>query len=272
MCGIGGFFIGPDSTLLEAENIGKLRKFTTELLRNLEQHGKDASGLAIVRKDGIKIFKQPLKSSELVELESFKDFVKNNLTDETISVMAHARIPTCGSENDNSNNHPVVHGNVVGIHNGHIGNHDEIFEELKVKRTAEVDSEAIFALLNLAWDHEVKTTTYIRDRDYIDAVIKTTPFLKGTWAYVAVNARILDRMAIVRGGSSCVVINKLLKEKEKMLIFCTTLKTAEEAGTVSDLWDEVKYPTYEYLKDNLALIIKLDDKREIDITEQKMGG
>lgn len=272
MCGIGGFFVSPESTLLKGKNIKKLEKFTTELLKNLEPMGKLASGLAITRTDGVRVFKQAVNALELVESKSFKDFIQKNLTDKTISVMVHTRFPTCGDKRNNANNHPVIHGNVVGVHNGHINNHEDLFDKLKVKRIGEVDSEAIFAMLNLAWDHEIKVTTNIRDIDFTDAVIKTAPALKGNYAYAAINARVPKRMALVRGGSNCMIVKKLEDKKEKMVSFATLLKPVEDAGTLAGLWDIVEHKEYEYLTDNSLLNIKVNDKDEIEIWERKIGG
>lgn len=271
MCGIGGFFVSPESDLLIGNNISKLEKFTVELLKNLEDRGKEASGLAITRSDGVKVFKQAVKSSELVESAHFKGFIKANLTFKTISVMVHTRIPTCGGTSNNDNNHPVIHGNVVGVHNGHITNHADLFSKLRVKRLAEVDSEAIFALLNLAWDHEIKAANF-KDIDYSDALVKTAPALEGMYAYAAVNARFPERLGLVRGGSNCVMVQKLRREKDKMISFATTLSPLEKAGNSAGLWDVLKTEEYDYLTDKAALSIKVNDKNEIDIWERKTGG
>lgn len=271
MCGIGGFFVSPESKLLVGKNLKKLEKFTIELLKNLEKHGKEASGLAITRIDGVKVFKQPVKSGDLVESTHFKDFLRTNLTFKTISVMVHTRLPTCGDKSNNANNHPVIHGNVVGVHNGHISNHMEVFDKLRVKRIGEVDSEAIFALLNLAWDHEVKTTNF-RDVDYTDALTKTATSLKGSYAYAAVNARFPGRLGLVRGGSDCVIVQKLQKEKEKMISFATSMGSVEDAGKSAGLWDKIKNDDYDFLTDKAVLSIKVNDEKEVEIWERKIGG
>lgn len=270
MCGIGGFFISPKSTLLTTSNIGKLGEFTTELLKRLESHGKDASGLAITRSDGVKIFKQPVGALELVELPSFKKFIGAHLTPKTLSVMVHTRLPTCGGTDNNANNHPVVHGDVVGVHNGIISNHVELFKKLKVKRIAEVDSEAIFALLNQAWDHEIKITSRFRDVDYVDGVVKTAPSIKGTFAYAAVNANIPDRMALVRSSSACAFVQKLQKEEELMVSFATSLLSVEGAGKSAGLWKEVDSKGYNYLTDDTMLSLKLNGNNEIEVSEHQI--
>lgn len=272
MCGIGGFFISPNSILLKEENISKLRTLTVELLRNLETNGKQAAGVAVTNLAGIKVFKQPVTASELIKMPLFVDFLLENLDDQTISVMVHTRLPTCGDKENNDNNHPVIHGDVVGVHNGHISNHNELFRKLKVKRNAEVDSESIFALLNLAWAHEIKTTTHIRDIDYTDAVVKSLPSVTGPLTFAAVNARMPKRLTLVRSGNPCIIVKALNKEPEKMITFSTNQSSSEKAGEVAGLWKDIPAKDYDFVPEKSMLHIRLDHKDEIDISERKIGG
>lgn len=63
--------------------------------------------------------------------------------------VGHVRFATHGSPEDNRNNHPLAHGNIIGVHNGILRNHEEI---LKITGRQDpktlVDSEAIFAAVN----------------------------------------------------------------------------------------------------------------------------
>jgi glucosamine 6-phosphate synthetase-like amidotransferase/phosphosugar isomerase protein len=68
-------------------------------------------------------------------------------------VLVHVRDYTKGLPSIESNNHPVRHGSVVGIHNGIITNDEEIFARHRFVRSAPdmtVDSAAIFALVEFA--------------------------------------------------------------------------------------------------------------------------
>lgn len=273
MCGIGGFFISPNSTLLtKEEDISKLRTLTIEMLKELQTHGKIAAGAAIVSDGGIRVFKQPVVAGDLVKMPLFIDFLSEYLDNTTISVMVHTRLPTCGDKENNDNNHPVIHGDVVGVHNGHIGNHEDLFDKLKVKRIGEVDSEAIFALLNLAWAHEIKGAYPVRDVDYTDAVVKSLPSVTGSYAFAAVNARIPGRLALAREGSPCIIVKSLWKKPEKIVTFSTTLKASEDAGKTAGLWDKVAVKDYDSVSDKHMLHIRTDHKGEIDLGERKIGG
>ena len=272
MCGIGGFFVSPNSTLLKEGGLIKLRELAVETLKNLQPNGREAAGIAIVKDDGIRVFKQPVIASKMIEMPEFTSFIVQNIDSKTISVLIHTRLPTCGDKENNNNNHPVIHGDVVGIHNGHVNNHKDIFEKLKVKRVGEVDSEAIFALLNLAWAHEIKTTTHVRDIDYTDAVVKSVSVLSGQYAFAAVNARVPTRLALVRSGQPCAVVKRLWKEDERMITFATNVRATEEAGKVAKIWESVPCKDYDFAPDKAMLHIRLDHKGDIEIGERKIGG
>lgn len=61
----------------------------------------------------------------------------------------HTRFATHGSPEDNRNNHPIEHGNIIGVHNGVLRNHEEVLKITgRQDPETEVDSEAIFAAVN----------------------------------------------------------------------------------------------------------------------------
>ena len=68
----------------------------------------------------------------------------------SVEVLLHVRDYTKGHPTVEANNHPVRHGQVVGVHNGIILNDEEIFERHAIQRhepSMTVDTEAIFALV-----------------------------------------------------------------------------------------------------------------------------
>lgn len=64
-------------------------------------------------------------------------------------IVAHTRYATHGTPKDMRNNHPILHGNIMGVHNGVLRNHEDILAITGREDPAtEVDSEAIFAAVN----------------------------------------------------------------------------------------------------------------------------
>jgi len=140
MCGIGGFSIcTKDHRGIDSRELAK------QLLVRLQDRGRDATGAVWSEQNGSEreLFyaKAPVAASE---------FVKHSLAQVprfTRTALLHTRYATLGDPENNDNNHPIVVPRVVGVHNGHIGNHADIFKMLGVKRIAQVDSEAIFQLI-----------------------------------------------------------------------------------------------------------------------------
>lgn len=140
MCGIGGFSIcTKDHRKIDSRILAK------ELLIRLQDRGRDATGAVWSEQNGAEreLFyaKAPVPATEFVRhsLEQVPRYTR--------TALLHTRYATLGDPDNNDNNHPIVVPRVVGVHNGHIQNHKDIFRLLGVERIAEVDSEAIFQLI-----------------------------------------------------------------------------------------------------------------------------
>lgn len=78
-----------------------------------------------------------------------KAIEKMNLDDDATWLVGHVRYATHGDPKNMNNNHPLVHGSIVGVHNGVLRNHDSILKDTgREKANTQVDSEAIFAAVN----------------------------------------------------------------------------------------------------------------------------
>jgi glucosamine 6-phosphate synthetase-like amidotransferase/phosphosugar isomerase protein len=137
MCGIAGFCIN------EKEHIDA-RALAGSLLHQIVERGTDATGMAWFDKKENKVkysrWNKPAPLFVATRLQNMGSNTKN--------CILHTRYATQGSPKNMDNNHPIVCKNIVGVHNGHISNDKEIFKEHKMFRKGQVDSEAIFALLN----------------------------------------------------------------------------------------------------------------------------
>jgi len=152
MCGLAGVLIGDNSNGEVLERIKGL--FTMNLLAN-EERGKEATGVSVLNCDcAFFVKKSPTRASQFIESKSYKNFMNDMVGEEATILLGHTRRPTKGTPDNNDNNHPVVVGDTVGIHNGTITNDDEIFlskdrrRDRKRRRIGSVDSEAIFALMD----------------------------------------------------------------------------------------------------------------------------
>jgi glucosamine 6-phosphate synthetase-like amidotransferase/phosphosugar isomerase protein len=148
MCGIAGILLAQG----HKQNVQTIRElFTANLLAN-EVRGKEATGVLIVQSDGSYLLKKDaLSASEFVKSSAYQAALAA-VGPETVLLLGHTRKPTKGSPRDNNNNHPIIRGRTIGVHNGTLSNDDEIFQKhLKSgpeSRIGAVDSEAIFALID----------------------------------------------------------------------------------------------------------------------------
>lgn len=138
MCGIAGYSLTEGSTL-------DPYRAARVLLASVAERGADAAGCAYVGDDGVIVHKQPGGASRFLEQFAIPHDLRQ--------VLLHVRDHTKGRPSLAANNHPIRHGSIVGVHNGRIDNDEAIFARLGCGRAEDgmtVDSEAIFALLNMS--------------------------------------------------------------------------------------------------------------------------
>ena len=139
MCGIAGYSLSPDSDVprtLAAQ----------ALLAGIAERGADAAGYAFRSpRSPVVVHKQRSGASRLLD--------QVEIDADATDVLLHVRDYTKGHPTIESNNHPIRHGAVVGVHNGIIFNDEELLESYDIERehpSMTVDSEAIFALAELS--------------------------------------------------------------------------------------------------------------------------
>jgi glucosamine 6-phosphate synthetase-like amidotransferase/phosphosugar isomerase protein len=135
LCGIAGYSFDPESRLQRT-------LVARALLAGIAERGADAVGYAY-RTPGsrVAVYKQRSGPSALLE--------RIWVPDDATKLLVHVRDYTKGHPSLEANNHPIRHGDVVGVHNGIIRNDDELFERHRIDRAEPgmtVDSEIIFAL------------------------------------------------------------------------------------------------------------------------------
>ena len=121
-----------------------MQKIYKDILTASVSRGHDATGIAATMSDGkIRVSKAPNPSPLFVNDAAYKVVMDAN----PVTVIGHVRAATKGSPLINNNNHPILAGNIVGVHNGVIRNDDYLTKHYHLKRYAEVDSEVVFSLL-----------------------------------------------------------------------------------------------------------------------------
>jgi glucosamine--fructose-6-phosphate aminotransferase (isomerizing) len=135
LCGIAGYSLDLESRV---ERTVAVRA----LLAGIAERGADAVGYAYRSSaPEVTVHKQRSGATALLE--------RIHVPEDATQLLVHVRDYTKGHPSLVANNHPIRHGDVVGIHNGVIRNDDELFAQHRIPRaeaSMTVDSEIIFAL------------------------------------------------------------------------------------------------------------------------------
>ncbi len=178
MCGIIGY-IG------RSEATGILIKG----LKGLEYRGYDSGGIGVLNNDKITVVKA---AGEIKNLEKklLSMDVHGNLG------IGHTRWATHGAANE-TNAHPHVSKHFAVVHNGIIENYREIRESLEMSGfsfESETDTEVIPKLLELNYTGSVE-----------EAIKKTLPLLKGSYALGIVCSESPDTLYCAKNGSPLII-------------------------------------------------------------------
>jgi hypothetical protein len=177
---------------------------TTELLTLTQPRGKDATGVATMFADcdymGLKM---GISAQDFIarfgdteeDYEGYLKIWRKKTRPAKISI-GHCRKPSTGGASgpeNNKNNHPIKIGDIIGVHNGTLTNHDKIFTNLGCKRDGNVDSEAIFRLLHHYTDNGNEPFT-------TQAMQETCKRISGSYAVMAFSGNNPFQMAAFRDG------------------------------------------------------------------------
>ena len=180
MCGIVGY-IGNK----------KASNFLIEGLSKLEYRGYDSAGIAVINKGSVEIRKHKGRLSNLVEE------LENNSADGSIGI-GHTRWATHGEPSDvNSHPHQTSKGDITVVHNGIIENYNELTKWLKSEGyefKSATDTEVIPNLIH-----------YYYKGDLLEAVVKATEKLEGSYALGVVCGQEPDKIVAVRKDSPLIV-------------------------------------------------------------------
>ena len=149
-------------------------------LSHLEYRGYDSSGVALVGKEKISVFKAQGKLSNLVE-----ELRKSNPNDiNSKTGIGHIRWATHGLPTvTNAHPHTCTCGGLTLVHNGIIENYQEIKLELEKQGCifkSETDTEAAAHLI---------AQEYGKTNNLVEAVMNATKKLKGAWAFLVMHKK-----------------------------------------------------------------------------------
>lgn len=138
MCGIAGF------SLVPGEGINA-RRLAHSLLLSIEERGTHATGAAWHNpiENRVHVAKKAMRATAFAQTGRLA-----RMDPDTVTAILHTRFATKGSPANPANNHPIVSGRIIGVHNGHLANDDELFSRYPGERRGQVDSEAAFAVLD----------------------------------------------------------------------------------------------------------------------------
>lgn len=231
MCGIAGFCFTADTCV-------NARVLSRALLGSIESRGREATGYAAfdVATQTIVSNNAPVKATEFVKMR--KEF---RLPAESRQVILHTRLATQGTVKNPLNNHPVLAytedgQTVAAVHNGSVWNDDVPFDTYGLPRFAQVDSEAIPAMVAA-----FPTDFYAEIFGELEGGIATG------W----LDERTPRRLNLVRAWDSPMVVASIdlidrLGSKVKGIMFASTVAALTAGLTALGLsWDDEGVDQYE---------------------------
>ena len=237
MCGIAGIVRWGDKPI-EEETIGIL------LVGN-EHRGNDASGIALQQADGsISILKKDVPGWTLVGSHEYTTFIRDHLKPDTRCALIHARGASQGNPRDNNNNHPMYAGKAAIIHNGVIRNDKWLFEQLKLERKADTDSDVIRAIVD--------------EFGFRETTMQQLGRASGSGAIAAIHPEYPDKLMLIRSGNPLV-----LASNEDFFFFSSEKNTLHKACRPfverKGIWFQAQKPDVAFtnMPDNTGWILSL---------------
>ena len=177
MCGITGVILG--NKVRSAGEYERIRDDFCTMLVAAQVRGTDAAGLYVLNENGEHyVHSAAGPAAKLVKSTKFWS-VLDKVGPTTVAIVGHTRAATTGSPKVNDNNHPIVDGSLVGVHNGVIYNHQALRRQYGA--VAEVDSATILSTLNAKLTEDAVLTTGMIERGM--------PQVEGSWAIALADTR-----------------------------------------------------------------------------------
>jgi glucosamine 6-phosphate synthetase-like amidotransferase/phosphosugar isomerase protein len=245
MCGICGIAFQKGHRI---ENGKEIREIFSNLLVETQRRGRTSAGVCVTTYSGMEVIKKKMSAFELTETPDYRAFMEKFVLPENepiYSIIGHCRTPTKGSPDDNHNNHPVVSGDTVGVHNGGIRNDEELWKMAgnRVKRVGMVDTEIIFAIIEHLVSNKMKSMKF--------ALRKAHALLEGSYACAVVNRHHPYALHLFRNHMPIEIVRF---PRYGVILFASQMSFIRDAITNFDLgpFEEIKIPADSAIGFNLA--------------------
>lgn len=242
MCGIFGLMTSARSRF----SSGLLRSTANELFKLSESRGKEASGLAVLSGSSINVYKSSLRASIMVSTKEYRQLLNPSIS-EPVTIIGHSRLVTCGIQQVNSNNQPVIKDGIVGVHNGIIINCEKLWLQYpELKRQSEVDSEIIFSLIRLF---------YQEDTSLVESVRRTFSLIQGAASIAVLFSDIACVLLATNTGSLYICTN----EKRDIYIFASEFHILRSLLRNRPLRAAIGEPEISHVKPGSGCLVNLAD-------------
>lgn len=146
MCGILGVIYGPGGPEAEQWTPSESAEL---MFPNIVHRGKDAWGWMHLKGDEKSIQLRKFAEPATEGLDKLNPQHRFGIPNDARWWIGHVRLATHGTNQYTHNNHPIVHGDIMGVHNGICYNYSRVLAQTgRQHKKAEVDSEAIFAAIH----------------------------------------------------------------------------------------------------------------------------
>ncbi|MFT6746954.1 MAG: glucosamine--fructose-6-phosphate aminotransferase (isomerizing) [Glaciecola sp.] len=243
MCGILGVLVQREGVKVRNEPLAtdQLQSLIDNLFILSESRGVEAAGVSVKTGSDISTIRAAKRASQFVNESSFKKLLSKGLNQKGIfSLIGHARLATNGIPLE-GNNQPVIYGGIAAVHNGIILNDDELFNDIKVLRKTDLDSELIPAFLTQKMSQGASVKT---------ALSKLYSEAKGTMNIAALQAKDNGLVLGTNNGS----LYFLDFKKKGLFVFASEKVILLDALQASGLLSKDDSVKVEQLKANHALI------------------
>lgn len=222
MCGIFGIINYDGDHRRYMSDIGHIKEMTANLLSVSQARGTDASGICVVTMDNeATVYKARTPGRSLPTDPIYANIMRSVSYQSNFRYMfGHVRSKTKGTKYKNVNNHPIVAGRVVGVHNGVISNDDSLFSvDSTLTRKGEVDSEIIFRLLD----------KYISNGAAISIAVKnTTKELVGSYSCAFMHLDRPSYLTLFAGHAANIAVQDF--SNRSLMVFASTDDIIKEAA------------------------------------------